>query len=153
MRRVADSHGKGAVGNYASSLAANLHGFEHLVGAYAVSELRVSRLLQQRGAVGERANIYLTDTLESPHATPRQLPLFMQPISEQRQLALESQAAHADDRLPRQSALRSPRSRKDATTATARALGCAGAMTAAAVDAVFQDFAAPVAAAGVGAAS
>ena len=89
LARVAKSHGAGAVDGYATVLAENLHGFERLVGAYAVSELRVSRLLRQRGAVGDRANVYLTDTLESPHAAPRQLPLFMQPISEQHRLALE----------------------------------------------------------------
>ena len=149
LRRVADSHGKGAVGNYASSLAANLHGFEHLVGAYAVSELRVSRLLQQRGAVGQRANIYLTDTLESPHATPRQLPLFMQPISEQRQLALEIKR-----RTPMIVCLGNPPYDRHEAARTDN-----GHRTGAWVrwgddgsgnDAVFQDFAAPVAAAGRG---
>ena len=81
LARVADSRGEGAVAGHAAALAANLHGFERLVGAYAVSELRVSRALQQRGAA--RANVYLTDTLESPYAAPRQLPLFMRPIAEQ----------------------------------------------------------------------
>ena len=92
LARVADNRGAGAVASYAATLARNLHGFERLVGAYAVSELRVSRLLQQRGAEGERANVYLTDTLESPHAAPRQLPLFMQPITEQHRLALDVKA-------------------------------------------------------------
>ena len=89
LARVAETRGAGAVASHAATLAGNLHGFERLVGAYAVSELRVSRALQQRGAGGERANVYLTDTLESPHAAPRQLPLFMRPIAEQHRLALE----------------------------------------------------------------
>ena len=89
LARVAETRGAGAVASHAATLAGNLHGFERLVGAYAVSELRVSRALQQRGAAGERANVYLTDTLESPHAAPRQLPLFMRPIAEQHRLALE----------------------------------------------------------------
>ena len=89
LARIEDAHGIGAVPNHAAAMANNLYGFERLVGAYAVSELRVSRLLHQRGARGEHARIYLTDTLESPHAEPRQMPLFMQPISDQRRLALE----------------------------------------------------------------
>ena len=88
LARVEEAYGVGAVPNHATALAANLIGFERLVGAYAVSELRLSRQLQQHGATANSANIYLTDTLESPHATPRQLPLFMQPISEQHRLAL-----------------------------------------------------------------
>ena len=88
LARVEEAYGVGAVPNHATALAANLVGFERLVGAYAVSELRLSRQLQQHGATANGASIYLTDTLESPHATPRQLPLFMQPISEQHRLAL-----------------------------------------------------------------
>ena len=88
LARIEDAYGPGAVPNHASALAANLVGFERLVGAYAVSELRLSRQLQEHGAIENGANIYLTDTLESPHATPPQLPLFMQPISEQHRLAL-----------------------------------------------------------------
>ena len=88
LARVEEVYGAGAVPNHAAALAANLYGFERLVGAYAVSELRLSRQLLARGATSNRANIYLTDTLESPHAAPRQLPLFMQPISEQHRLAL-----------------------------------------------------------------
>ena len=149
LERVADSHGSGAVGSHASALAANLHGFERLVGAYAVSELRVSRALRQRGAVGERANIYLTDTLESPHATPPQLSFFMQPIAEQHRLALDVKA-----QAPIVVCLGNPPyDRHEAATADN------GHRTGAWVrwgeegggaDAIFQDFAAPVAAAGHG---
>ena len=149
LERVAGSHGPGAVGNYASALAANLHGFERLVGAYAVSELRVSRALRQRGAEGERANIYLTDTLDSPHATPPQLPLFMQPIAQQHELALEVKR-----RTPVVVCLGNPPyDRHEAATSDN------GHRTGAWVrwgeeggadDAIFQDFAAPVAAAGRG---
>ena len=149
LARVADSHGSGAVGSHASALAANLHGFERLVGAYAVSELRVSRALRQRGAAGERANIYLTDTLESPHATPPQLSFFMQPIAEQHRLALEVKA-----QAPIVVCLGNPPyDRHEAATADN------GHRTGAWVrwgeegsadDAIFRDFAAPVAAAGHG---
>ena len=89
LRRVEAERGAGAVPGQAAELARNLHGFEHLVGAYAVSELRLSRALRDRGAPPDgAARIYLTDTLASPHAQPRQLPLFMQPISEQHEKAL-----------------------------------------------------------------
>ena len=81
--------GAGAVAGQAATLAENLYGFELMVGSYAVSELRVSRALRDRGAPpGTAARVYLTDTLESPHAEPPQLPLFMRPISEQRVKAL-----------------------------------------------------------------
>ena len=89
LRRVEAERGAGAVPGQAAELARNLHGFERLVGAYAVSELRLSRALRDRGAPPESAaRIYLTDTLASPHAQPRQLPLFMRPISEQHEKAL-----------------------------------------------------------------
>ena len=149
LARVADSRGAGAVASYAATLARNLHGFERLVGAYAVSELRVSRLLQQRGAEGERANVYLTDTLESPHAAPRQLPLFMQPITEQHRLALDVKARTpvvvclGNPPYDRHEAARSDNGHR--TGAWVR-WGEDGDSA----DAIFRDFAAPVLAAGRG---
>ena len=89
LGRVEAEQGAGAVAGQAAALAENLYGFELMVGPYAVSELRVSRALRDRGAPpGTAARVYLTDTLESPHAEPPQLPLFMRPISEQRVKAL-----------------------------------------------------------------
>ena len=149
LARVADSRGDGAVASYAATLARNLHGFERLVGAYAVSELRVSRLLQQRGAEGERANVYLTDTLESPHAAPRQLPLFMQPITEQHRLALDVKARTpvvvclGNPPYDRHEAARSDNGHR--TGAWVRWGEDGGGD-----DAIFRDFAAPVLAAGRG---
>ena len=91
LRRVRDEQGPGAVPGHATALAENLYGFELLVGAYAVSELRVSLALQDAGATlpTDGTHIYLTDTLESPHSKPPQLPLYLQPIAEQRTKALE----------------------------------------------------------------
>ena len=149
LARVADSRGEGAVPGHAATLAANLHGFERLVGAYAVSELRVSRALQQRGAAGERANVYLTDTLESPHAAPRQLPLFMRPISEQHRLALEVKretpmlVCLGNPPYDRHEAARSDNGHR--TGAWVRWGEDGGG-----ADAIFRDFAAPVLAAGRG---
>ena len=96
LRRVEAERGLGALPGQAAALAGNLHGFERLVGAYAVSELRVSRALRDRGAPPDSAaQIHLTDTLASPNAQPRQLriPLFMQPISEQHERALAVKSA------------------------------------------------------------
>ena len=89
LGRVEAEQGAGAVPGQAAALAENLYGFELMVGPCAVSELRVSRALRGRGAPpGTAVRVYLTDTLESPRAEPPQLPLFLQPISEQRAKAL-----------------------------------------------------------------
>ncbi len=83
--------GTGAVAGQATELAKNLYGFELMVGPYAVTELRVSRALRDSGAQlpADGTHIYLTDTLESPHAVPPQLPLFLRPIAEQHAKALK----------------------------------------------------------------
>ncbi len=149
LARVAERYGAGAVAGYADELAGSLHGFERLVGAYAVSELRVSRSLSQRGASSQRANVYLTDTLESPHAAPRQLPLFMQPMSEQHRLALEVKrrtpmiVCIGNPPYDRHEAARPDNGHR--TGAWVR-WGEDGS----GADAIFRDFAAPVAAAGRG---
>ena len=91
LGRIEAEQGAGAVPGQATTLASNLHGFELMVGPYAVTELRVSRALRDRGASlpQDGAHIYLTDTLESPHAKPPQLPLYLRPIAEQHTKALK----------------------------------------------------------------
>jgi len=91
LGRVEAEQGAGAVPGQATALAANLYGFELMVGPYAVTELRVSRSLRDRGAElpKDGTHIYLTDTLESPHAESPELPLFLKPIAEQHRRALE----------------------------------------------------------------
>lgn len=69
LGRIEAEQGAGAVAGQATALAANLYGFELMVGPYAVTEL--------------------TDTLESPRAVPPQLPLFLRPIAEQHTKALK----------------------------------------------------------------
>jgi hypothetical protein len=89
LGRVAEEEGEGAANARASNLAANLHGFENMVGPYAVSQLRVSRALQERGTylkAGE-PGIYLTDTLESPHSKVKAPALFYKPISDEHERA------------------------------------------------------------------
>ncbi len=91
LARVGAEQGPGSVAGQATELAKNLHGFEIMVGPYAVTELRVSRTLRDRGAVlpPDGTHVYLTDTLESPHARPPQLPLFLRPIADQHARALK----------------------------------------------------------------
>ena len=89
LGRVETEQCTGAVARQAAELARNLYGFEVMVGPYAVTELRVSRALRDRGAPStSAARVHLCDTLESPQAEPPQLPLFLQPISEQRRKVL-----------------------------------------------------------------
>jgi hypothetical protein len=91
LGRVEAEQGEGAVPGQATALAHNLYGFELMVGPYAVAELRVSRALHDHGATlpENGTHVYLTDTLESPHASPHRLPYFLQPIAEQHQRALK----------------------------------------------------------------
>ena len=95
LGRVEARQGAGAVAGQATQLAKNLYGFELLVGPYAGSELRISRALGDRGATlpAEGTHIYLTDTLESPHAEPPQTHFFQQPIAEQHRKALQVKSA------------------------------------------------------------
>ena len=90
LARIEADQGTGAVPSQAGELAKNIHGFELMVGAYAVSELRLSRALRDRGASlpADGTHVYLTDTLESPRAKPPQLSFFLRPIAEQHAKAL-----------------------------------------------------------------
>ena len=74
LQQVADHQGAGAVAGVAAQLARNIHGFEIMVGPYAVTELRVASTLRAAGGnqQGDGAQIYLTDTLESPNRQPIQ---------------------------------------------------------------------------------
>lgn len=89
LGRVAEAEGEGAASARASTLAGTLHGFENMVGPYAVAQLRVSRALQERDVylkAGE-PGIYLTDTLESPHSEVKAPALFYKPISDEHERA------------------------------------------------------------------
>lgn len=88
---VKRTQGEGAVAAKASTLAASIHGFELMTGPYAVSELRLTRSLKDRGATipNPGLGVLLCDTLESPFGAPPALPQFFQPISEQHTRALE----------------------------------------------------------------
>ncbi len=90
MQRVAKEQGRGAVPGHATRLGQAIFGFEIMAGPYAVAELRISRALLDRKASlpKEGPGIYLTDTLESPHALPKQVGLFYKPLADQHERAL-----------------------------------------------------------------
>lgn len=94
LGKVEAQHGAGAVPGQATALAGNIYGFENMVGPFAVSELRVSRALQDKGAKlpADGTHVYLTDTLESPNTPPPVLPFYLRPISEQHARALTVKA-------------------------------------------------------------
>ncbi|WP_309753704.1 N-6 DNA methylase, partial [Novosphingobium sp.] len=81
LEKVRARSGPGAVPARARQMAENMHGFEVLVGPYAVAHLRLTQALE--GAINaakaegepdeklaKRLNIYLADTLESPNKAP-----------------------------------------------------------------------------------
>jgi len=81
LQKVRDRSGVGAVPARARQMAGNMHGFEILVGPYAVAHLRLTQALEgainegtpdggDRHVLANRLNIYLADTLESPNASP-----------------------------------------------------------------------------------
>lgn len=81
LEKVRARSGDGAVPERAKQMAENMYGFEVLVGPYAVAHLRLTRALEgamnegkaegdPEEKLGNRLNIYLADTLESPNATP-----------------------------------------------------------------------------------
>jgi hypothetical protein len=95
LGKVEAQQGAGAVPGQASALATNIYGFEIMVGPFAVSELRASRALANRGAKlpAGGSHVYLTDTLEGPNTPPPALPFYLKPIAEQHAKALKVKAA------------------------------------------------------------
>jgi len=91
LKRVAAEEGPGAVKSGAKSLVHNLHGFEWMVGPYAVAQLRFTRALRAYGATipASGPGIYLTNTLESPHTKPPAPALFHKPIAQEHERALK----------------------------------------------------------------
>lgn len=84
--------GSAARSERASTMARNLHGFELLVGPYAVAQLRLAqRVLAHGGEIPDGGlPILLTDTLESPFAAPLHIahaPLFERRLAEENERA------------------------------------------------------------------
>lgn len=90
LKRVEKEEGKGAIKGGARSLIHNIHGFEWMVGPYAVAQLRLSQAFSKyRVALPETGpQVYLTNTLESPHTKPPAPPLFHKPIALEHERAL-----------------------------------------------------------------
>ena len=95
LNHIAKKYGPGAAKGHAAQLRSNLYGFEIMVGPYAVTELRVTKALQGYGdTAAGGAQIYLTDTLESPNQKPMQG--YFEPalsLSQQHAAALEVKSA------------------------------------------------------------
>ncbi|OQY30210.1 MAG: hypothetical protein B6244_01210 [Candidatus Cloacimonetes bacterium 4572_55] len=95
LKRIEDDEGPGAIRGGARMLTKNLHGFEWMVGPYAVAQLRFSQVLSQLGVSmpntgpNTEMGIYLTNTLESPHMIPPIPPLFQKPIAQEHERALK----------------------------------------------------------------
>lgn len=81
LEKVRVRSGSGAIPARARQMAENMYGFEILVGPYAVAHLRLTQALEgamndakevnePEQRLGNRLNIYLADTLESPNAAP-----------------------------------------------------------------------------------
>lgn len=94
LGKVAEEQGPGAVAGVASTLAKQLHGFEMLVGPYAVAQLRLGRALADNGASLPEGGpqVFLTDTLESPNITPDFPSLMHKELTQQHKRALEIKA-------------------------------------------------------------
>ena len=148
LARVEAEQGAGAVAGQATALAGNLYGFELMVGPYSVAELRVSRALRDRGAQlpGDGTHVYLTDTLESPHAETPQLALFLRPIADQ-----HARALHVKSAVPVIVCLGNPPyDRHEAATSDNKARTGGWVRWGDDERAIFHDFLAPAAAAGHG---
>ena len=87
---VRDRLGLGAVASKLRSMADRLHAFEVLVGPYSVAHLRLSQRLREAGVTDKTANVYLTDTLESPYRQPDfTASLLQEHLTQERKRALQ----------------------------------------------------------------
>ena len=149
--RLKEVQGPGAVPGLATELSRNLYGFEQMVGSYAVAELRVSRGLHDLRAElpSDGIRIYLTDTLETPNATPSQLGLFYEPIARQR-----AKAAAVKSEIPVIVCLGNPPYDRHAASSDSDQVSTGGWVRwgehGDPDTAIFEDFRAPVVAAGHG---
>ncbi len=90
LQAVAE-RGKGFVSDMATACADRFHSFEILVGPYAVAHLRFTQAIRKAGGSPpeEGIRVYLTDTLESPYAEPKQLSLPWKPLTDEHKRAQE----------------------------------------------------------------
>ncbi len=76
LEKVAEERGAGMRANYATQAAKNIHGFEILVGPYAVAHMRFTQqVLAEDGTLPtDGTHVYLADTLDSPNQPPPTFP-------------------------------------------------------------------------------
>ncbi|NMM92307.1 hypothetical protein B2J88_50110 [Rhodococcus sp. SRB_17] len=93
-RQVSERDGAGAVAGAITDLAGRLFGFELQMGPFAVAELRATDLLADLGAAlpDRGLGLYVTDTLDDPHAEQTQLGSGLELISRSRSLAARVKA-------------------------------------------------------------
>jgi hypothetical protein len=100
IAEVVKDFGEGVRQQYANQLARNVNGFEILVGPYAVSHLRLSRTLVEKGASMPKGgvHVYLTDTLDSPthEGFANQANLFEQRLAAEQEAASRIKAPGTD---------------------------------------------------------
>jgi hypothetical protein len=91
--KSAGALGPGFVPAAITSLAQRLHGFEILIGPYAVAHLRLSEAIRTQGGQlpPDGARLYLTDTLASPHTDPPPL-AAVPPLAREQRRAKEFKA-------------------------------------------------------------
>lgn len=89
LQRVQSEEGDGAIVGRAESLAKQIYGFEMMVGPYAVSALRLTRMFHDFGAKvpQQGVGICLSNTLESPYEKIPELPLLYKPIGNEHKRA------------------------------------------------------------------
>ncbi|MEB3065045.1 N-6 DNA methylase [[Mycobacterium] zoologicum] len=92
--RVEARDGKGAVAGAVTDLATRLYGFELQMGPFAVAELRATDLLADIGATlpTNGLGLFVTDTLDDPHAEQTQLGSGLELISRSRKRAARVKA-------------------------------------------------------------
>lgn len=91
LGRLEQVHGAGSVAGHATTLAAQLNGFEYMVGPYSVAQLRMERALRERGAhlPPNGPRIFLTDTMEAPTDRETWVPLSLKAVADQHRQALK----------------------------------------------------------------
>ncbi|WP_432794497.1 type ISP restriction/modification enzyme [Rhodococcus ruber] len=93
-RQVTDRDGPGAVPAAIGTLARRLYGFELQMGPFAVAELRATDLMNDLGAAlpENGLGLFVTDTLDDPHAEQTQLGSGLELISRSRSRAAKVKA-------------------------------------------------------------
>ena len=88
-RQTAQIDGPGAVAGAVTQAAERLVGFEIQMGPYAVAELRTADMLASHGATAPAGgmHLYVTDTLDDPHAAQTQIGYGLQLIAASRRKA------------------------------------------------------------------